>query len=343
MTSTIGASPSSVSLSRSGATEVFGMTGATSLLADIGGTNARFALLQRDGTVRRLETVPVANFETPQEAIRSVLERHGEASPPLAVLAIAGPIHRQPLRLTNAAWKFDCVALARETGIGDVRVINDFAAQAWAVPGLEVADLVPLGGGAGVAGAARLVVGPGTGLGVATYLPGNYAQGDRVVSGEGGHAALPAEDDRDAALLTRLRRRFGRVSAERVLSGSGLVALGQAVAEEDGLDPPPDDPIQLVQAARKDVPVASETLLRFVGFLGSYAGDVALIVGAWGGVYLSGGIAPRLQEDLQAGHFRARFEAKGRFEEELRGVPTKLVVRTDPAFLGLAELARRLT
>jgi len=338
--STAGASPSSASSPAAWARG--GAVSAAALLADIGGTNARFALLQDDGAVATLETLAVADHEGPEAAVRAVLQRHGLAPPPLAVLAVAGPVHRLPVRLTNAGWQFDRDALVRETGIGAVHLVNDFAAQAWVLPALAPGDTVKLGGADGLAGAVRLVLGPGTGLGVATFAPGTGGTGDRVLAGEGGHAALPAEDDRDAALLGRLRTRFGRVSAERVLSGPGLVALGQAVAAEDDLPAPPTTPAELVEAARAGDSAAAETLQRFAGFLGSYAGDLTLIVGAWGGVYLTGGIAPRLRPELQSGPFRARFEAKGRFDAELQQVPTHLIVRPDPAFLGLAELARRL-
>lgn len=313
------------------------------LLADIGGTNARLALLYDNGRLVPLPTRAVADYDGPGSAIAAALAEAGASPPSLAVLAVAGPVHRRPVRLTNAAWCFDRAQLIDETGIGTVQLVNDFAAQAWALPALGPDDTVALGqAGDGLAGAPRLVLGPGTGLGVATFVPGSEGANERVLAGEGGHAGLAAEDARDAALLARLRSRFGRVSAERVLSGPGLAALAQAVAAEDALTAPPEEPAALVDAARAGDGAAQETLARFLGFLGSYAGDLALVVGAWGGVYLAGGIPPRLRPELESGGFRARFEAKGRFREALRAVPTRLILRRDPAFLGLAELARRL-
>lgn len=311
---------------------------ADALLADIGGTNARFALLHPDGTLEPLDRQEVRAHAAPEHAIRAALA--GRRPPPRAVLAVAAPVHRPPVTLTNANWRFDPDALAAATGLGRVELVNDFEAQAWALTALAGADLAPLGGGPGRPGAARVVLGPGTGLGVASWLPPRTDGGPpRVLAGEGGHAALAAEDDRDAALLARLRPGFGgRVSAERVLSGPGLLALADALAAEDG-HPAPDwaAPEELVADARAGHALAAETVTRFVAFLASFAGDLALIAGAWDGVYLAGGIPGKIPEFLTERAFRARFEAKGRFRVELEPVPAWRIVRPDPAVLGLAE------
>jgi glucokinase len=313
---------------------------AAALLGDIGGTNASFVLLPEQGPPAAPTVLPVAAYAGPEAAIDAALT--GRPPPPLAVLAVAGPVHRTPVTLTNAAWRFEPDAIAAATGIARVELLNDFAAQAWGVPAFAPADLLALGGGAPVAGAPRAILGAGTGLGTAALLPDAAGREARVLSGEGGHATLAAEDAAETALLARLRDSYGRVSAERVLSGPGLAALAAAVAAERGAPAPPGDPAAVIAAGRAGDPVCAAALARFVGFLGSYAGDLALILGAWGGVYLSGGVPPRLREELCAGSFRARFEAKGRFAGDLRAVPVWLVVRDDPAFLGLAELARRL-
>jgi glucokinase len=315
---------------------------AQALLADIGGTNARFALLHADGRLEPLDRQAVAAHPAPAAAIRAALA--GRTAPARAVLAVAAPVHRPPVTLTNAGWRFDPDDLAAATGIGRIELVNDFEAQAWALSALAGDDLAPLGGGPGRPGAARVVLGPGTGLGVATWLPPASTGGaPRVLAGEGGHAALAAEDGRDAALLARLRPRFGgRVSAERVLSGPGLLALADAVAAEDG-HPGPEwaAPADLVAAARAGHPLAAETVTRFAAFLASFAGDLALIAGAWDGVYLAGGIPGQIPEFLTERAFRGRFEAKGRFRVELEPVPAWRVVRPDPAFLGLAERVQR--
>jgi glucokinase len=311
------------------------------LLADIGGTNARFAVLTADGQLQALGSLRVADHDGPAAAIRAALA--GRPAPALAVLAVAAPVHRAPVRLTNAGWAFDTGRIAADTGIPRVELVNDFAAQTWAIGQFAPGDLQPIGGGDGLPGAARAVLGAGTGLGVATWLPGEGDAPPRVAAGEGGHAALAAENARDAALLARMRERVGgRVSAERVLSGSGLVLLANAVAAEDGLPPPPDTPSAITAGAHAGTATCIAAVRQFAAFLGSFAGDLALIAGAWDGVYLAGGIPPRIAGFLGESAFRDRFEAKGRFAPELARIPVHLVVRDDPAFLGLAVLARQL-
>ncbi len=312
------------------------------LLADIGGTNARFALRATDGTVQPLATLSVADHPDPASAILSALD--GRSPPDAAVLAVAAPVHRAPVRLTNADWTFDPDAIAASTGIARVELVNDFAAQAWAIGQFAPEDTKRIGGGEGLPGAARAILGAGTGLGVATWLPATPEATARVLAGEGGHAALAAEDARDAALLARMRKLVGgRVSAERVLSGSGLVLLAQAIAAEDGRASLPEDPARITADAMAGEPGCLAAVRQFTAFLGSFAGDLALIAGAWDGVYVAGGIPPRIADVLQDGNFRARFEAKGRFTGELAQVPVHLVMREEPAFLGLSVLAGRLS
>ena len=311
------------------------------LLADIGGTNARFALRRAEGTVEPLASLRVADHADPAAAILAALD--GRPAPDAAVLAVAAPVHRAPVRLTNAGWTFDADRIGASTGIDRVELVNDFAAQAWAIGQFAPEDTKRIGGGDGLPGAARAIVGAGTGLGVATWLPATPDAPARVLAGEGGHVALAAEDPRDAALLARMRQLVGgRVSAERVLSGTGLVLLAQAIAEADRLPPPPGDPARITDGARQGEPCCLAAVRQFVAFLGSFAGDLALIAGAWDGVYVAGGIPPRMAALLRDGTFRTRFEAKGRFTGELAQIPVYLVVREDPAFLGLSVLAGRL-
>ncbi|SMF46750.1 glucokinase [Tistlia consotensis] len=306
------------------------------LLGDIGGTNARFALLFGRGEISAIEHVPVAEHPTPESAIRHFLGQR-DVTPESAVLAVAGPVAGGRARLTNGSWVFDSGQLEAALGLGRVQLVNDFAAAALAVPRLGQAQLVPLGGGDGRPDAPVAVLGPGTGLGVATLLPDL-----QVVVGEGGHVTLPATDAREAALIAILRRRFEHVSAERVLSGQGLIDLHDAVVELDGLDAlPARAGAEVVAAAGAGCPAAEATLAAFFGFLGSVAGNLVLTVGALGGLYLAGGILPRLVEPLQRSAFSQRFQAKGRFRDYLAAVPLKLIVEPDPAFLGLANLADR--
>ncbi|MBD0272316.1 MAG: glucokinase, partial [Acetobacteraceae bacterium] len=222
--------------------------------------------------------------------------------------------------------------------IGAVRVVNDFAARSWSLPELAPAALFPLGGGAGEPGAPMAVLGPGTGLGVGAFLPP-----DRALVTEGGHASLAADCPREAAVVAWLRARHGHVSAERVLSGMGLTNLHAALAAIDGVQTPRRDAAAVTAAGLSgDCALCREALCMFCAILGSFAGDLALLYGARGGVFVAGGIPPRFPQFIAESEFRARFEGKGRFNEWLRPVPAYVVTRLDAAMLGLAALARRL-
>jgi glucokinase len=312
------------------------------LIADIGGTNARFALLE--GTARGpLHRVKLDGFAGAAEAIAGFLAREAPGRPPrAAVLAVAGPVSGNRVRLTNRGWLVDGAEIAAALGIGRVQVVNDFAALAWSLPELAGADLLALGGGAPEPGvepsAPMAVLGPGTGLGIGGFLPP-----DRVLVTEGGHASLAAHDAREAAVIERLRTRFGHVSAERVLSGQGIENLHAALAEIGGLVVPQRSAAEITAAGLAgECPLCREVLEVFCAILGGVAGDLALLYGARGGVFVAGGICPRFPEFLAASAFRARFEAKGRFRDWLAPVPAWLVLRLDAAMLGLAALARRL-
>lgn len=306
------------------------------LLGDVGGTNARFALLGERGELTAVEHFAVADHDSPEAVIRRFLELH-DRRPTAAVLAVAGPVVDGRAKLTNGQWAFDESVLAARLGLERVVLLNDFAALALAVPRLEETQLLALGGGPGRPGAPIAVLGPGTGLGCATLL-----EGSQVLVGEGGHVTMPAVDEREAALLAILRRRFEHVSAERVLSGPGLIELHGAVAELDGLAAPrARDGAEVAAAASAGCPGAQAALGAFFGFLGTIAGNLALTVGAQGGVYLAGGILPHLSEPLRHSVFCERFEAKGRFREYLAAVPLRLIIEPDPAFLGLTHFAER--
>lgn len=313
----------------------------TILLGDIGGTNARFALLS-DGAPSHQYRQRTDDHRDPESAVRAYLDATGAPLPSIAVMAVAGPVRDGRARLTNAAWTFDPDKIEDELGIGRVVVVNDFAAQAWALAELADKDVRPIGTGAEVEAAPRLVIGAGTGLGAAAYMPADAGMGERVVTGEAGHATLAAADDGQEAVLRPLRLSYGRVSAERVLSGPGLAALAGAVAEMHGKDAPGTTPEAVLAAARAGDTVAGEAVALFRAFMGAFAGDLALVFGAWGGVYLSGGLVRAMAAELDAPAFREAFEAKGRFREAVAAVPAWIVTHPDPAFLGLARLARRL-
>lgn len=308
----------------------------TRLLADIGGTTARFALA-RAGVLGPVAVMAVADHPTPADAIRAFLSREQAAPATVdAVLAVAGPVDNGRCALTNSTWVVDVAELRAIFGFVSARLLNDFEALAWALPALAIDDLHPIGGGAAKPRAPRIVLGPGTGFGVAAYIDGDPP---RVLAGEGGHATLPAADAREAAVIEHLRARFGHVSIERALSGDGLVNLYQALAALESRAVPARDAAQIVQAARaRTCPGSRAALEMFCALLGGIAGDLALSFGAQGGVYIGGGIAPRFVDLLAASDFRARFEAKGRFESYVRAIPTWIITHPQPALRGLAAM-----
>lgn len=307
------------------------------LLADIGGTNARFALLDGD-TVGPPLVLQVAAHPTVEHAVAAALATLAPSGRvERAVLALAGPVLMEPVRLTNAPWSVSSAALGAMFGFKRVRLVNDFLALAHALPRLTPADLHPLGGGAGDNGAPMLVLGPGTGLGVAGYVP----SGGVAVPTEGGHIGLAPATAREDQVVAALRARIGRASAEEALSGRGLANLHAVVAELQGADVPPRDAAAVVAAAGS-CPVAGEALSLFLDFLASVAGDLGLAWGARGGVFLAGGILPRLVGRMDAGAFRTRFEAKQPMAHWMKEVPLALVTHPAPAFLGLAGIAQAL-
>lgn len=309
------------------------------LLADIGGTNARFASqASAQAPLTDVATYLCKEHESLQAAIRTYLGAHGKSSPRGCAIAIANPISGDTVRMTNHHWSFSISDLRRELGVERLTVINDFTALAWSLPALSVADLRQVGGGESVAGGARAVLGPGTGLGVSGLFTATSG-GLVPISGEGGHVTLAAGDDREAAVLRCLRQRYGHVSAERALSGQGLVNLYEAACVLADSAPAELGPAEVVARARGGSDAACVTALElFCSFLGSVAGDLALTLGARGGVYIGGGVVPRLLAEIERSSFRERFEGKGRFRGYLAAIPTFIIDATvSPALLGAAR------
>lgn len=309
------------------------------LLADVGGTRTRFALLDGD-RLGAIESVPTGAYSSAVDAFRHFL--NGQAEGVVveeAVIAAAGPVSGGRCKLTNASWVLESEQLQRLLSLRDVTLVNDLAALAWGVPSLTDGDVVSIGDGYCDPGSPVVLLAPGTGLGVACYIPG--AEGPHVLSSEGGHATLAAGDSAEASVIEFLRHRFDHVSVERVLSGGGLVNLYEALGGHEGRAGAAT-PEEIVRGALQgDNGPAGKAVDMFCGFLGSFAGDLALLFGAKGGVQLGGGIAPRLVSVLKNSAFRAKFVRKGRFEAYATRIATRVIVRPEPTFLGLKVLATR--
>lgn len=331
------------------------MAASTVVLADIGGTNARFALAGGGGAgaVKRFAVADYASFD---DAMSSFLkERAAGAGHPLAAaIAIAGPVSQGEGSLTNSHWRFSETAIAERFDIPHVRLLNDFEALAWGMPLLRAEHLTqivgrhpgtgyathrPQGGPTAASNGRLIALGPGTGLGVACYEPGG---GGFVIASEGGHVNAPSWSARIDAIIDWLRSDLGHVSVERMVSGQGIENVYRAVAALEGRPARLHEAPEITDAAldRSD-PVAVETIEIFCAMLGELAGNLALTFGATGGVYIAGGIAPRIVDLLQASEFRERFIAKGRFRTYLDPIPTWLVAHPNPTFLGLEAVATR--
>ncbi len=304
------------------------------LIGDIGGTNTRLALVEEGTEWTRMQSFRNEEHESLEAIIAQYLESRG-ARPGTAALAVAGPVRGDRVRLTNRGWTVDAENLKQRFSLDYCRVVNDFSAVAMGIPALDADVLEQLGGDTRKSEAPLAIVGPGTGLGVGGIVPGR--DGGRILVTEGGHATLPANDDQQAAILASLRRRFGHVSRERAISGQGIENIYQALVELQGQDVTPLSAAEIGEAAseRNDT-LANETLDLFFCFLGAVAGDLALSYGAFGGVYLAGGIVPRYLPRFRDSGFRQSFEAKGRMSDYLKPIPVFVILHEEVELLGLA-------
>lgn len=314
------------------------------LLADIGGTNARFAWQAAPGApITDVQVLPGAHYPTLQAAMHAYLDGLGRGAPAAVAIAIANPITGDMVRMTNHDWAFSQSAVKAEFGLRTLRMLNDFTALALALPDLPAAELRQVGGGEAVPGVAMGLVGAGTGLGVSGLLPDGHG-GWVPLEGEGGHVTLPATTARERTVMDGLIRRYGHASAERVCCGQGLVDTCAILCEADGVTVQGLDSASAVSEAalKAGHPQALETLNIFCAMLGSVAGNLALTLGARGGVYVGGGIVPRLGAWFDASPFRERFDNKGRFTRLLQGMPVWVITSAQsPALLGAARALDR--
>jgi glucokinase len=310
------------------------------VLGDVGGTNARFAWQDTDGTtLRDVATLPTADYPTIAAALRAYLIGIGRSAPPWCAVGIANPITGDDIRMTNSHWSFSIDAVRTDLGFERFVVINDFTALALALPDLPGDELRRVGGRAAEPGMPKALIGPGTGLGVSGLVPGARDGEWRALQGEGGHVTLAASNEREAAVLALLRDRVGHASAERAVSGRGLEALLETICMLDGAawNPFPASEITRLALAGSDARCV-EVVDLFCAFLGSVAGNLTLTLGARGGLYIGGGIVPRLGEAFDRSRFRACFEAKGRFSSYLEPIPAFVICSPiSPALLGVAR------
>ncbi len=309
------------------------------LVGDIGGTNARFALVELEDGASRLHTPKsyrCQDYPSLQAAIEAYLATLDSALKPGAVcVAVAGPVTDGVAAFTNLPWTVSEADL-RQAGFKRARVINDYEALAFGAPALTENDVHPIGKVAAPApGHTMAVMGAGTGFGVSSLC--RRQDGEVVAAGEGGHISFAPVDELEVEVLRRLAVRFGRVSIERILSGPGLLNLYQALADISDREPTCTSPADVTASALAGDDLARHAVDRFCAIFGAVAGDFALSYGAKGGVFLAGGIAPQLIEALDGGAFRRAFEAKGRLQPYLASIPTYVVTHPYLALVGAAR------
>lgn len=312
------------------------------LLADVGGTNVRFTLERAPMQLGPITALKVADFPSLEAAVRHYLASVGEA-PRHAAVGLANPVTGDQVKLTNHSWAFSVDGMRRSLGLDTLLAINDFTALALALPHLPAQGLAQLRAGEPKASAPCVLIGPGTGLGVSGLVPGHVGASAVALAGEGGHIEVMPETDDEWVAWHAARRDFGHVSAERLLSGNGLSLIHAALAAEAGeLQLAPLSPEQVTAGAlQHGDPLCLRSMRVFCGLLGSVAADVALVLGARGGVYIGGGIVPRFVDALRASPFCQRFLAKGRMRVYLEALPVFVVTAAHPALRGLAEALSR--
>ncbi len=313
------------------------LNGPKRLVADIGGTNARFALLQADGTIDRVLSLPCKDYPTIVLAISDYLQKVGNPPVKQGAIAIANPVEGDGIRMTNHSWSFSIEDVASSLGLDSLIFKNDFTALALSVPHLKDDELRKFGGESAEPGASIAVIGPGTGLGVS----GLMWTGEKWIgiSGEGGHVSVSPDSEREWKIVDKCRERFGHVSAERLVSGMGLQNLYSTLCDLDSVVNEALTPADIsCRALNRSDPVCIETVEVFCSILGSVSGNLALTLGAKGGVYIGGGIVPRLGRFFTDSSFRKRFEEKGRFKNYLQKIPVYVIHAENPALTGISTV-----
>jgi glucokinase len=305
-----------------------------SLVADIGGTNARFALVADDTSVAiEPRNLRCAEYATIADAALAYLDQVALGKPYQAAISIASPVTGDAIDMTNHSWSFSVSETRAALGLRHLKVLNDYTALALALPGLRDDQRLQVGEGQGLAGHPIAVLGPGTGLGVSGVVPsGNHWL---PLEGEGGHVSYGPLNVREQTIIEVIRERLEHVSAESLVSGRGLSLIYEVITRLDqgaGVKLTPGEVSQ--RALELDCPAAIETLSIFCNILGTIAGNLALTLGARGGVYIGGGIILRIVDFFSRSGFRQRFEKHGRLTPYLRGIPTYVIDTDYPALAG---------
>ncbi|MFZ6819640.1 glucokinase [Undibacterium sp. Ji22W] len=318
------------------------------LLADIGGTNARFALELSSGEIRHIQTLATVDFSRFEDAALCYLKQVADQDVGQktqqtikhAVIAIANPVGEDAIKMTNHHWAFSVSAARAELGLQTLLMVNDFSALAMAVPGLTPSELQQIGGGTAKRDAVIGILGAGTGLGVGMLVPDPI--GWRSLQSEGGHVAFAPTDEREIAVLRYCWEKYEHVSTERLASGPGINLIHAALAAAAGrvVDHTLSTESIVNRALNGDA-ICLETIDCFCGMLGTFAANLAVTLFTQGGIYIGGGVVPRLGNFFARSSFRSRFEKKGRFSDFTAQIPTYVITAQQPAFIGAAALLRQ--
>ncbi|NVK34942.1 MAG: ROK family protein [Rhodobacteraceae bacterium] len=308
------------------------------LVADIGGTNARLALVHGENEKTDVFGVPKT---TEHPDISSAIRQHlpADCHPKTAIIAVAGPVTGDAIALTNADWVIEPKKMITDLGLEQVIILNDFEAQALALPVLSGTDVTQIGSGSILDGYSKFVIGPGTGLGAAAMV--RAANTWIPVPGEGGHVEVGPVHPDDFEIFPHVERTGGRLSAEMIVSGTGLPRLARGVALAMKQERTFKTASEITEAAKQQDPVGVKTLETFARALGRISGDFALTVLARGGVYIAGGVTQHVAAFLTEACFRKSFETKAPHEALMKTIPTFIVTHPNPALEGLAAFARR--
>jgi glucokinase len=307
------------------------------LLADIGATHARFALESAPGVLRNVAVLLCDDYPGIVPLLNAYLAQTGGVRISHAAFALANPISGDFIRMTNRDWQFSTDEVRRTLGLATLLIVNDFTALAMALPGFKPDDLLQIGNGTPEPHAVSGVLGPGTGLGVSGVIP--TVDGFVTLGSEGGHVNFAPADEREFAILQYAWREWQHVSNERLISGPGMEIIYRALAQRNGVEAPARNAAEIVNfALEQNDPLCLEVLECFAGMLGGAAANLAVTLGAFGGIFIGGGIVPRIAQWFATSPFRARFEAKGRFSDYLAQIPTYVIMTPNPALYGVASI-----